>query len=120
MTGRDNLPDLDLEVSSLHAAAVSAVVQQGGFDDSDAERDGEFPRLRSPRVGIHLSRGARQAVRSAGAALGLEPSRVNLVARQLALLSSPGATDNVIMHAPELGIRRAPEQPRRSATASHV
>ena len=105
--GRDDLPDLDLEVSSLHEAAVSAFVQQGGFDHSDSERDGEFPRLRTLRVGIHVSLGARQAVRSAGAALGMEPPRVNSVARQVPLLSSPGAIDNVMMHAPELGISDA-------------
>jgi len=85
-------------------AAVSAFVQQGGFDHSDSERDGEFPRLRTLRVGIHVSLGARQAVRSVGAALGMEPPRVNSVARQVPLLSSPGAIDNVMTHAPELGI----------------
>jgi len=105
--GRDDLPDLDLEVSSLHEAAVSAFVQQGGFDHSDSDRDGEFPRLRTLRVGIHVSLGARQAVWSAGAALGMEPPRVNSVARQVPLLSSPGAIDNVMMHAPELGISDA-------------
>src|SRR5258708_5839659 len=105
--GRDDLPDLDLEVSSLHETAVSAFVQQGGFDHSDSERDSEFPRLRTLRVGIHVSLGARQAVRSAGAALGMEPPRVNSVARQVPLLSSPGAIDNVMMHAPELGIADA-------------
>src|SRR5437879_13891379 len=102
--GPDDLPDLDLEVSSLHETAVSAFVQQGGFDHSDSERDGEFPRLRTLRVGIHVSLGARQAVRSAGAALGMEPPRVNSVARQVPLLSSPGAIDNVLTHSPEVGI----------------
>ena len=29
--GRKDLPDLDLEVSSLHEQAVSAFIQQGGF-----------------------------------------------------------------------------------------
>ena len=34
----------------------------------------------------------------------MEPPRVNSVARQVPLLSSPGAIDNVMTHAPELGI----------------
>ena len=103
--GRDDLPDLDLEVSSLHEAAVSAFVQQGGFEGlSRPHRDDEFPRLRTLRVGVHVSLGARQAVRSVGAALGMEPPRVNSVARQVPLLSSPGAIENVMTHAPELGI----------------
>ena len=40
--GRDDLPDLDLEVSSLHEAAVSAFVQQGGFDHSDPKETASF------------------------------------------------------------------------------
>jgi DNA polymerase-3 subunit alpha len=102
--GRDDLPDLDLEVSTLHEAAVSAFVLQGGFEHSDSGRDGDFPRLRTLRVGTHVSLGARHAVRSVGAALGMEAPRVNSVARQVPILSSPGAIDNVMMHAPELGI----------------
>jgi DNA polymerase-3 subunit alpha len=104
--GRDDLPDLDLEVSSLHEAAVSAFVQHGGAlnTQSPQRQTGDFPNLRSVRVGVHVSMGARQAVRSVGAALGMEAPRVNSVARQVPLLSSPGAIDNVMSHAPELGI----------------
>ncbi len=51
--------------------------------------------------------GARQAVRAVGAALGMETPRVNTVARQVPLLSSPGAIENVMMRAPELGIADA-------------
>src|SRR5215472_1998477 len=51
--------------------------------------------------------GARQAVRSVGAALGMEAPRVNSVARQVPLLSSPGAIDSVMTRAPELGIADA-------------
>ena len=48
--------------------------------------------------------GARQAVRAVGTALGMEAPRVNAIARQVPLLSSPDAIDNVMTHAPELGI----------------
>ncbi len=104
--GRQDLPDLDLEVSSLHEAAVSAFVQSGGFLNTDhpAHDAGEFPTLRTLRVGVHVSMGARQAVRAVGAALGMQAPRVNSVARQVPLLSSPGAIDNVMTRAPELGI----------------
>jgi hypothetical protein len=107
--GRDDLPDLDLEVSSLHEAAVSAFVQHGGTlnAQSPLREDNLFPTLRSVRVGVHVSMGARQAVRSVGAALGMEASRVNTVARQVPLLSSPDAIDNIMTHAPELGIADA-------------
>jgi DNA polymerase-3 subunit alpha len=103
--GRDDLPDLDLEVSSLHEAAVSAFVQHCGtlHSQSPPREDNLFPTLRSVRVGVHVSMGARQAVRSVGAALGMEAPRVNTVARQVPLLSSPGAIDNIMTHAPELG-----------------
>jgi hypothetical protein len=37
--GRDDLPDLDLEVSSLHEAAVSAFVQHGGTLNSQSPRE---------------------------------------------------------------------------------
>lgn len=89
--GRQDLPDLDLEVSSLHEQAVSAFVQQGGFEGLPAHAAGEFPHLRAIRVGVHVSMGARQAVRAVGSALGMEAPRVNTVARQVPLLSSPGA-----------------------------
>ena len=101
-TGREDLPDLDLEVSSLHEQAVSAFVQQGGFEGLPAHAAGEFPHLRAIRVGVHVSMGARQAVRAVGGALGMEAPRVNTVARQVPLLSSPGAIENVMMRGPEL------------------
>jgi hypothetical protein len=57
--GRDDLPDLDLDVSSLHEAAVSAFVQQGGTLSPPAPREqGVFPTLRAVRVGVHVSMGA--------------------------------------------------------------
>ncbi len=68
---------------------------------------GEFPHLRAIRVGVHVSMGAGQAVRAVGSALGMEAPRVNTVARQVPLLSSPGAIENVMMRAPELGIADA-------------
>jgi DNA polymerase III alpha subunit len=105
--GRQDLPDLDLEVSSLHEQAFSAFVQQGGFEGLSAHAAGEFPHLRAIRVGVHVSMGARQAVRAVGSALGLEAPRVNTVARQVLLLSSPGAIENVMMRGPELGIADA-------------
>jgi hypothetical protein len=53
--GREDLPDLDLEVSSLHEQAVSAFVQQGGFEGLPAHGAGEFPHLRAIRVGVHVT-----------------------------------------------------------------
>jgi DNA polymerase-3 subunit alpha len=105
--GREDLPDLDLEVSSLHEQAVSTFVHQGGFEGLPAHAAGEFPHLRAIRVGVHVSMGARQAIRSVGAALGMEAPRVNSVARQVPLLSGPGAVDSVLTRAPELGIADA-------------
>jgi DNA polymerase-3 subunit alpha len=102
--GREDLPDLDLEVSSLHEQAVATFVQQGGFEGLPSHAAGEFPHLRAIRVGVHVSMGARQAVRAVGSALGMEAPRVNTVARQVPVLSSPGAIDNVLVRAPELGI----------------
>src|SRR5262249_31339835 len=78
-----------------------------GFEGLPAHAAGEFPHLRSIRVGVHVSMGARQAVRAVGSALGMEAPRVNTVARQVPLLSSPGAIENVMMRAPELGIAYA-------------
>jgi DNA polymerase-3 subunit alpha len=54
-------------------------------------------------LGIHVSLGARQAVRGVGAALGLDAIAVNSLARQVPLLSSPGAIEQVLTRAPELG-----------------
>ncbi len=79
-------------------------MQQGGFEGLPAHAAGEFPHLRAIRVGVHVSMGARQAVRAVGSALGMEAPRVNTVARQVPVLSSPGAIDNVMLRAPELGI----------------
>jgi Bacterial DNA polymerase III alpha NTPase domain len=74
---RGDLPDLDLEISSLHEPAVSAFLAR-----YDAERlshaqpsTSGFPALGTLRLGIHVSLGARQAVRAVGAALGLDRSR---------------------------------------------
>ena len=88
----------------MHEAAVSAIVQQRGIDNRHEPGSAEFPHLRSLRLGVHVSMGARQAVRAVGTALGMEGPRVNAIARQVPLLSSPGAIDNVMTHAPELGI----------------
>ena len=104
---REDLPDLDLEVSSLHEQAVAIFVQQGGFAGLPAHAAGEFPHLRAIRVGVHVSMGARQAIRAVGSALGMEAPRVNSVARQVPLFSSPGAIENVMMRAPGLGIANA-------------
>jgi len=41
--GRHDLPDLDLEVSSLYESAVSAFVQQGGSQGMPPHAAGEFP-----------------------------------------------------------------------------
>jgi hypothetical protein len=70
--GPQDLPDLDLEVSSLHEQAASAFIQQGGFEGMPAHAAGEFPHLRALRVGVHVSMGARQDVRAVGGALGME------------------------------------------------
>jgi DNA polymerase-3 subunit alpha len=103
--GRGDLPDLDLEISSLHEPAVSTFLARYG-----AERlspTGAFltglPALGTLRLGIHVSLGARQAVRSVGAALGLDPIALNSLARQVPLLSSPGSIEQVLTRAPELG-----------------
>jgi hypothetical protein len=105
--GQPDPPDLDLKVSSLHEAAVSAFVQQGGFDGLPEHTAGEFPRLRAIRVGVHVSMGLRQALRAVGNALGMEAPRVNTVARQDPLLSSPGAIDDVMQLGREQGVAEA-------------
>ena len=64
-------------------------VQQGGFEHSGSDGDGDFPRLRTLRVGIHVSLGARHAVRSVGAALGMEPPRVKLGRTPVAVALQP-------------------------------
>ncbi len=93
--GCQDLSDLDLEVSSLHEQTVSAFVRQGDFEGLPAHAAGEFRHLRAIRVGVHVSMGARQAVRAVGSALGVEAPRVNTVTRQVPLLSSTGAIENV-------------------------
>jgi hypothetical protein len=60
------------------------------------------------RLGINVSLGARQAVRAVGAALGLEAPRTNALARQVPLLSSPGAIEQIMTHGPEFGVSDAP------------
>jgi Bacterial DNA polymerase III alpha subunit finger domain len=62
-----------------------------------------LPALGTLRLGIHVSLGARQAVRGVGAALGLDPIALNGLARQVPLLSSPGAIEQVLTRSPELG-----------------
>jgi DNA polymerase-3 subunit alpha len=104
---REDLPDLDLEVSSLHESAVSAFVQQGGFEGLPSHAAGEFPHLRAIRVGVHVSMGARQAIRAVGGALGMQAPRVNAVARQVPLLSGSGAVENVLTRTPDLGVPEA-------------
>src|SRR6202165_717865 len=104
--GRGDLPDLDLEVSSLHEPAVSAFVARYGSErlGLDEPHDaGSLPRVGTLRLGINVSFGARQAVRSVGVALGVDPIRINSLARQVPLLSSPGAVEQVLTRSPEMG-----------------
>ena len=62
-----------------------------------------------------MSLGARQAVRAVGAALGLEAPRVNALVRQVPLLSSPGAIEQIRQHRPEMGGFDAPQaEPSRT------
>jgi len=62
-----------------------------------------LPALGTLRLGVHVSLGARQAVRGVGTALGLDPIALNSLARQVPLLSSPGAIEQVLTRSPELG-----------------
>jgi len=103
--GRGDLPDLDLEVSSLHEPAVSAFLARYGAErlSTGARSYGALPVVGTLRLGINVSLGARQAVRSVGTALGLDPIRVNSLARQVPLLSSPGAIEQVLTRSPEMG-----------------
>ena len=102
--GRGDLPDLDLEVSSVHEPAVRAFLARYGSDRVTRERStGSLPAVGTLRLGINVSLGARQAVRSAGTALGLRPVRVHSLARQVPLLSSPGAVEQVLTRSPEMG-----------------
>jgi len=50
-----------------------------------------------------------RSARAVGAALGLEAPRVNALARQVPLLSSPGAIEQMMMHGPELGVSDSPQ-----------
>jgi DNA polymerase-3 subunit alpha len=103
--GWGDLPDLDLEISSLHEPAISTFLARYGTDRlSHAEPSPTgLPALGTLRLGINVSLGARQAVRATGAALGLDPIALNGLARQVPLLSSPGAVDQVLLRSPELG-----------------
>src|SRR5207237_8937938 len=86
--------------------AVSAFVARYGSErviQNDEHRDGALPRVGTLRLGINVSLGARQAVRSVGVALGVDPIRINSLARQVPLLSSPGAVEQVLTRSPELG-----------------
>jgi DNA polymerase III alpha subunit len=102
--GRGDLPDLDLEISSLHEPAVSAFLARYGAERlSPTNPSPSFlPALGTLRLGIHVSLGARQAVDSIGAALGLDPIALNSLARQVPMLPSPGAIEQVLTRAPEL------------------
>ncbi|MBV9577969.1 MAG: PHP domain-containing protein, partial [Chloroflexi bacterium] len=116
--GRPDLPDLDLEIPSAWEPAVSAFVQDAAaapWAAPEAHERGDLPRVHALRLGLHVSLGARQAVRAVGAALGLEAPRVNALARQVPLLSSPGAIEQVMTHAPEMGLSDAPHaEPART------
>jgi hypothetical protein len=97
--GRGDLPDLDLEISSLHEPAVSGfLARYGAWRLSRTERPPHnLPALGTLRLGIHVSLGDRQAARGVGAALGLDPIALNSLARQVPLLSSPGAIEQVML-----------------------
>ncbi len=66
--GRGDLPDLDLEVSSLHEPAVTAFLARYGAErlGTAARSYGALPAVGTLRLGINVSLGARQAVRSVG------------------------------------------------------
>jgi DNA polymerase III alpha subunit len=102
---RGDLPDLDLEISSLHEPAIAAFLARYGADQlSHAEPSPTgLPALGTVRLGINVSLGGRHAVRATGAALGLDPIALNGLARQVPVLSSPGAIDQVLGRSPELG-----------------
>jgi DNA polymerase-3 subunit alpha len=105
--GRSDLPDLDLEVAPAYEPTVAGLVQQCAAElwGSQVPRDRHnLPAVHALRLGTNISLGARQAVRSVGVALGLEGPRVNALARLVPLLSSPGSIDQVMRHAPELGV----------------
>ena len=88
----------------MHEPAVRAFVARCGRDRVDRERSpGSPPAVGTLRLGINVSLGARQAVRSVGTALGLDPVRVHSLARQVPLLSSPGAVEQVLTRSPEMG-----------------
>ena len=94
----------------LRAASGRGAVGDWRFDDHS-----DLPRVHALRLGINVSLGARQAVRAVGAALGLEAPRVNSLARQVPLLSSLGAIEQIMQHGPELGGSDAPHaEPSRT------
>jgi error-prone DNA polymerase len=104
--GRGDLPDLDPEVSSLHEPAVRAFLTRYGIEHGGGPRKrsaDSLPRVGTLRLGINVSVGARQAVRSVGTALGLDPIRVHSLARHVPLLSSPGAVEQVLTRSLEMG-----------------
>lgn len=110
--GRPDLPDLDLEVPSAYEPTVATLVQQAAAacwtNRSSVDRP-ELPVVNAVRLGINVSLGSRPAVRLVGAALGLEAPRVNALARQVPLLSSPGAIEQVMTRGPELGVPDSPQ-----------
>ena len=105
--GRGDLPDLDLEISSLHEPVVSAFLARYGAERLSHAQPSTtgLPALGTLRLGIHVSLGARQAVRGVGAALGLDPIALNSLARQVPLLSSPGAIEQVLTRVSRAGWR---------------
>lgn len=100
--GRPDLPDLDLEVAAPYEDEVRAYAL--ALSEDEPTVSSVLPVRHAVRVGMNVSLGARQAVRQAGAALGVDPIKANAIARLVPLLSAPGAIEEVITHTPELGI----------------
>ena len=82
---------------------MSAFIARYGSErlsHEESRHNGALPRVGTLRLGINVSFGARQAVRSVGTALGVEAIRINSLARQVPLLSSPGAVEQVLTRSP--------------------
>jgi hypothetical protein len=113
---------LDLEIPSAWGPAVADFVHRAAaapWPGRASEECEDLPRVHALRLGINVSLGARQAVRAVGVALGLEAPRVNALARQVPLLSGPGAIEQVMTHAPAMGLSDAPHvEPARTIRAS--
>src|ERR1051326_8146810 len=104
------------------AGAARDVTQSRGDDAAFVQQSAAAPwaiqprrsgpdSRRSTRCGLasNVSLGSRQAGRAVGAALGLEVPRVNALARQVPLLSSPAAIEQVMTRGPELGVPDSPQ-----------